>query len=77
MCWEQVTDVDGLRRQFASLEEAASAGNFWDDQRRAQATLQQMSEARSALQEMQGFQDLLADVDTALELAEIEVYNPA
>lgn len=69
----QATDLNELKKQCAALEEAASAADFWDDQQKAQATLQQMSDAQSALDEVQGFQDLLDNVDTALEIAELEV----
>jgi hypothetical protein len=67
-----VTNLASLRDQYAGLEQAASAGAFWEDQESAQATLQQMSEFRGIIQEMEGFQGLLGDVQTAVELAEME-----
>ena len=68
-----VTNLPSLRDQYAALEQAASASSFWDDQESAQATLQQMSELRGIIQEVEGFQGLLGDVQTAIELAEMEV----
>ncbi|CAL8465217.1 g4752 [Coccomyxa elongata] len=68
----QVTDLPSLRDQYAALEQAASASSFWDDQESAQATLQQMSELRGTIQEIEGFQGLLGDVQTAIELAQME-----
>lgn len=67
-----VTNLASLRDQYAGLEQAASAGAFWEDQESAQATLQEMSELRGIIQEMEGFQGLLGDVQTAVELAEME-----
>lgn len=68
----QLTNLASLRDQYAALEQKASAGDFWEDQDRAQATLQQMSELRGTMQDVEGFQSLLGDVQTALELAEME-----
>ncbi len=70
----QVTDLPSLRDQYTGLEQAASASSFWDDQESAQATLQQMSELRGTIQEIEGFQGLLGDVQTAIELAEMEAW---
>ncbi len=67
-----VTNLTSLRDQYAALEQAASDGAFWEDQESAQATLQQMSELKGIVQEVEGFQGLLGDVQTAIELAEME-----
>lgn len=68
----QVTNLPSLTDQYAALEQAASASTFWDDQESAQAMLQQMSELRGTIQEIEGFQGLLGDVQTAIELAQME-----
>ncbi len=59
---------------IASLEQEASASEFWDSQETAQAALQQMSGLKSIPGLLlRGFKSLLSDVRTAIELAELEV----
>ena len=69
----QVVNVAKLEQQYASLEQQASASDFWDSQERAQATLQQMSSVKGSLDSVRGLQALLSDAQTAIELAELEV----
>ena len=70
---KQAANVAELRRRLAELEGAASAADLWESQERAQATLQQMADVKGTLEEVEGFQALLADVSTAAELAQLEV----
>ena len=65
--------MDQLREQFQHLEEKASAADLWDSQEKAQSTLQEMSDLRGVIEEVEGFQALLVDVQTAMELAQLEV----
>lgn len=63
-----------LKDEFRELEAAASAADLWEDQQRAQGTLQQMSDLRATIEEVEGFWATLADVQTAVELAQLEVF---
>ena len=69
----QATNVISLEQQYSLLERQASASEFWDSQETAQATLQQMSGLKESLDTARGFKALLSDVQTAIELAELEV----
>ncbi|CAL5222319.1 g4663 [Coccomyxa viridis] len=68
----QATDVAKLEQQYSLLEQEASASDFWDSHDTAQAALQQMSGLKSSLDAVRGFKSLLSDVQTAIELAELE-----
>lgn len=69
----QATNIAKLEQQYSLLEQKASASDFWDSQDTAQATLQRMSDLKSSLDVLRGFKSLLSDVQTAIELAELEV----
>lgn len=71
-----MVDVGKLEVEFSSLEQKASAPEFWDNQETAQAVLQQMSDLKSSLDSARGLQALLSDAQTAVELAELEVLTP-
>ena len=68
-----MTNVAELEQQYSQLEQQASASDFWECQETAQITLQQMSDLKSSLDSVRGLQSLLSDVQTAVELAELEV----
>lgn len=69
----QVANIGKLEQHYSALEEQAGATDFWDSQASAQATLQQMSNLKSSIDSVKGLQSLLSDVQTAIELAELEV----
>lgn len=69
--------MDQLRKQFQQLEAKASAADLWDSQDKAQSTLQEMSDLRGVIEEVEGFQALMADAQTAIELAQLEVCRHA
>ena len=69
----QAANLARLKQRLKDLEKAASASDLWDSQERAQATLQEMADVKGTVEEVEGFQGLLADISTAAELAQLEV----
>jgi peptide chain release factor 2 len=54
------------------LEQISAQPEFWDDQNIAQATMQEMNEFKSHLEQFQQWQNGVEDARTALELLEME-----
>jgi peptide chain release factor 2 len=54
------------------LEQIAAQPEFWGDQNLAQATMQEMNEFKSHLEQFQQWQNGVEDAKTALELLEME-----
>jgi peptide chain release factor 2 len=50
----------------------AAQADFWDNRETAQATLQQLDDLKSNLQQLQSWQNSLADAAAALEMLELE-----
>ena len=69
---EAVLDVDTLRRQKATLEEAASAPDLWDDQARAQGVTSKLSYVNNEIEKLEGLRRRLDDAGVLLELSESE-----
>lgn len=62
--------IDEARKTLADLDMQVSQPGFWDDQAHAQAVSKQASNLRDTLQEYDEAVSLLADAQTAAELAE-------
>ena len=68
MRWGGIFDLDGLRLELERLDHEVSKEGFWDDQERAQATVQE----RSAVQEkVQNLEKVSKDSEALLELLEL------
>jgi peptide chain release factor 2 len=61
-------DLAAKRREVAELDEKASAPNFWDDVRTAQAAMQRLAALREEISVWESLQARLSD---ALELAQL------
>lgn len=70
---KQIINQPVLEDQVQQLEEAAGAQDLWNDADKAASVLQQLFEAKQQLELVQGFQEQLDDLKTALELADLEV----
>lgn len=69
----QIVNLPDVRSTVASLEKESSDSSVWEDTARAQTLMQDLSAAKDRLQEAQHLEALLADAETAVELAEAEV----
>ena len=67
------TDPASQRRKLDKLEAQASAEGFWDQQDQAAAVNQEMSDINELLQLTAKMQSQLEDVQTAVELIDMEV----
>ncbi|WP_416674319.1 peptide chain release factor 2 [Egbenema bharatensis] len=65
-------DVPALTAKIEDLEQRAAQPEFWDDQTRAQTTLQELNELKSHLQQFERWQSSLEDTRAILELLELE-----
>ena len=63
-----IFDVAALEAKIQDLEQIASQPDFWDDQTRAQETLQELSDYKSHLEQMEAWANSLADTAAILEL---------
>lgn len=61
-------DIDGKSKLVVELETTASRGEFWDDPKAAQKTMQQLSRLKS---EIDKWQSLAGSISDAIELTEI------
>ena len=67
-----VFDVPALKARQQDLEQLASQGDFWNDQKQAQAKMRQLDEVKAQLQQLERWQALVADGRATLELYELE-----
>jgi peptide chain release factor 2 len=69
---EAVSDLDGLRKQIADLEQQASRPDLWDDPESAQKVTSQLSHKQSELRRVEELRQRLDDLSVLYELAEEE-----
>ena len=69
------TNPASQRIKLAKLELQASAEGFWDQQDKAAAVNQEMSDINDILALTLRMQSQLEDVETAVELIEMEVFT--
>jgi len=67
-----VFDVAALTARQQDLEQLASQGDFWDDQKAAQAKMRQLDEVKGQLEQLRRWQGAVADAEATLELYELE-----
>ncbi|MEG3968218.1 peptide chain release factor 2 [Microcoleus sp. T2B6] len=65
-------DIPALTAKIQDLEQICAQPAFWDDQDRAQETLQELNDFKSHLDQYRGWQTSLADAKAILELLELE-----
>ncbi|MFL6126279.1 peptide chain release factor 2 [Actinophytocola sp.] len=69
---EAVSDLDGLRKQIADLEEQAARPDLWDDPESAQKVTSQLSHKQTELRRIEELRQRLDDLGVLYELAEEE-----
>ena len=69
----EAADVSRQRTRLQKLEQQASLEGFWDQQEKAAAVNQEMSEINETLQLTSTLQAQIDNVATAVELIEMEV----
>ena len=67
-----VFDVPGLKARQQDLEQLASQGDFWDDQKAAQARMRQLDEVKGQLEQLAQWSAAVADAEATVELYELE-----
>ncbi len=67
-----IFDIAALNAKIQDLEQLAAQPDFWDDQNSAQATLQELNDLKSNLQQYQEWRAKLEDAKAVLELLELE-----
>jgi peptide chain release factor 2 len=67
-----IFDVPALNAKIDDLEQLSAQPDFWDDQTAAQKHLQELSDYKSNLAQVQGWTNSLEDSSTILELLELE-----
>ncbi|MCX7592952.1 MAG: peptide chain release factor 2 [Fischerella sp.] len=65
-------DIPALTAKIQDLEQIASQPGFWDDQIKAQKTLQELNDLKDHLQQYDRWQVSLEDTKAVLELLELE-----
>ncbi|NDJ17539.1 peptide chain release factor 2 [Myxacorys almedinensis] len=66
-------DVPALSAKIQDLEQIASQPDFWEDQAKAQQSLQELNDYKSHLQQFDQWKAYLADAEATLELLELEM----
>lgn len=67
-----IFDVPALTAKIHDLEQIASQPDFWDDQTRAQRTLQELNDCKSHLDQLDQWRSQLEDAQAVLELLSVE-----
>ena len=67
-----IFDIPALTAKIQDLEQISAQPAFWDDQDRAQETLQELNDLKSHLDQYRGWQASLEDAKAILELLELE-----
>jgi peptide chain release factor 2 len=69
---KNIFDLPTLKAHIADLEQVAAQPDFWDDRTIAQATLQNLDDLKSSLEQFDRWKSDLADARAALEILSIE-----
>ncbi|MGC2421039.1 MAG: peptide chain release factor 2 [Candidatus Acidiferrales bacterium] len=67
-----IFDASAARKQLASLEEITSGPNFWQDQEKAQATLQERKQLEDRVGAFDTLESKTSDIETYFHLAQEE-----
>lgn len=67
-----IFDLPALHAKIQDLEQVAAQPDFWDEQKTAQATLQQLNDLKSIVQQQEHWQQALEDTQAIIELLELE-----
>jgi peptide chain release factor 2 len=67
-----IFDVPALEAKIQDLEQLAAQPDFWDDQAKAQEVLQELSDYKASLAQLQEWQTNLEDTDAILELLQAD-----
>lgn len=67
-----IFDLPALNAKIGDLEQISAQPDFWDDPESAQKQLQELSDYKSNLAQVQGWIDSLEDARAILELLELE-----
>lgn len=65
----QIFDIDALRERKAALQQETTAPDFWENQSRAQQTLQKISRLDEQLEKWQKVSEAREELEVMLELA--------
>ncbi|MBD2431495.1 MULTISPECIES: peptide chain release factor 2 [Fischerella] len=65
-------DIPALTAKIQDLEQIAAQPEFWEDQVKAQATLQELNDLKAHLQQYEQWQSSIEDTKAVLELLELE-----
>ncbi len=68
-----IFDVPALTAKIQDLEQIASQPDFWDDQTKAQQTLQELNDYKSHIEQFERWKTDLEDAEASLELLELEL----
>jgi peptide chain release factor 2 len=66
-----IFDLPALKAKIGDLEQVAAQPDFWDSPETAQATLQELNNLKSSLEQCQQWQSLLEDAKASAELLEL------
>ncbi len=67
-----VFDVPALKARQQDLEQLASQGDFWDDQKQAQLKMRQLDEVKDQLEQLAKWQASVFDAEATVELYGLE-----
>ncbi|WP_146006364.1 peptide chain release factor 2 [Fischerella thermalis] len=65
-------DIPALTAKIQDLEQIAAQPEFWEDQVKAQGTLQELNDLKAHLQQYEQWQSSIEDTKAVLELLELE-----
>lgn len=67
-----IFDIPALTAKIQDLEQIAAQPEFWDDQVKAQGTLQELNDLKAHIQQYEHWQSSIEDTKAVLELLELE-----
>ncbi|MGC1247770.1 MAG: peptide chain release factor 2 [Spirulinaceae cyanobacterium] len=69
---QEYLDLAALQAKIKDLEQLAAQPDFWDEQTKAQETLQELNDLKSGLEQYQKWQSTWEDAEAIAELLELE-----
>ena len=69
----QIADLKTSNDRVQKLEQETFKTGFWDEPKLAQGIMQEMNDVKAQIQQAQDLEQMLGDMDAAIELAHLEV----
>jgi len=70
--WEEIFELERMRRRIAELEASMSRPDFWDDKKRARELIGELESLKERVKTLENLREQLEEAEVLLDLAEEE-----